>query len=282
MFYVDDGMVAAKNTNEAEDLVQLVASLFATRALGEPVDFLGIHICRDRSAGTISIDQEDKARALAAELEMESSFRAHDIHSYIHSVPMTSVVYQGLKAAKIGEPMADKQLYQQTIGSLLHLAQCTRPDIALPVGALAAYCSKPSAVHWARLLDVVRYVGGTASRGITFGNHSQALGIWCDANFASCLDTRRSTTGWVVVMYGSAVSWASKKQPTAAASTMDAEYQACGSVAREGLSLAKALRELEPLSTNLPLKDPMIICYDNKAAQSLCQDHKEGSANKAH
>jgi hypothetical protein len=149
---------------------------------------------------------------------------------------------EGLRALATGEPMADKQLYQQTIyiGSLLHLAQCTRPDIALPVGALAAYCSQPSVGHWECLLDVVQYVGSTACRGITFGKQSKALGIWCDANFAACLNTRRSTTGWVVVMYGGAVSWASKKQPTAAALTicMDAEYQTCGAPGCSGGTVA--------------------------------------------
>jgi hypothetical protein len=109
---------------------------------------------------------------------------------------MTPDVFQGLRAPSTGEPMVDKQLYQQTIGSLLHLAQCTRPDIALSAGALAAYCSRPSAGHWECLLDVVWYVGSTASRGITFGKQSKALGKWCDANF-TCLDTRRSTTGLV-------------------------------------------------------------------------------------
>jgi hypothetical protein len=34
--------------------------------------------------------------------------------------------------------MADKLQYQRVVGSLLHLAQCTWPDIALPVAALAA------------------------------------------------------------------------------------------------------------------------------------------------
>jgi hypothetical protein len=76
------------------------------------------------------------------------------------------------------------------------------------------------------------------------------------------------------------VSWASKKQPSAAASTMDAEYQACGAVALEGLSLVRALHELEPLSTDLPLKDPIVICCDDRAALSLCRDHKEGQRMK--
>jgi hypothetical protein len=85
------------------------------------------------------------------------------------------------------------------------------------------------------LVDIVRYVCSTAARGIIYGGKRKTLVFWCDANFAVCQETRRSTTGWVVTMYGGAVSWSSKKQATAAAaSTMEAEYQACGAAAREG------------------------------------------------
>jgi hypothetical protein len=81
-------------------------------------------------------------------------------------------------------------------------------------------------------------------------------------------------------MYGGAVSWQSKKQPTTAASTMDAEYQACGAVAREGLSLLKALDELALLSDDFPISGPLTILCDNKAAISLCKDRKEGQRVK--
>jgi hypothetical protein len=63
--------------------------------------------------------------------------------------------------------MADMEAYQSGIGSLLHLAQCTRPDIALAVRALATYSLKPSAAHFAAMLNAIRYVGSTADRGIT-------------------------------------------------------------------------------------------------------------------
>jgi hypothetical protein len=271
MFYVDDGLVAAKTTADA--LVDLVGSMhiFEIRKLGEPQDFLGIRICRDRSAGTITVDQDDKAEAPAAEVGVSGQCRM---------VPMSPEVYWKLRGAQPGEPMTDKLRYQRVVGSLLHLAQCTRPDIALPVAALAAYSSAPSARHFAVLLDVVRYVGGTASRGITYGGKGHPLGFWCDANFAACRDTWRSTTGWVVTMYGGAVSWSSKKQATVAASTMGAEYQACGAAAREGMSLRKALGEMALLSSDFLLGGWVIIRCDNKAALSLCKDRKEGQRVK--
>jgi hypothetical protein len=271
MFYVDDGLVAARTAAEADALVDLVASMFAIRALGEPADFLGIEITRDRQARTITIDQERKAAALAETVGVAGERRR---------TPMTPDTYAQLRAAQPGEDMADKLEYQSILGSLLHLAQCTRPDIAVAVGALASFSSAPSQLHRAALIDVVRYVGSTAERGITYGHTAAPLETWCDANFAACMDTRRSTTGWVVVMYGGAVSWSSRKQPTAAVSTMDAEYQACGAVAREGLSVLKALDELALLSSDFPIAGPLNIYCDNKAAISLCKDRKEGQRVK--
>ena len=81
-------------------------------------------------------------------------------------------------------------------------------------------------------------------------------------------------------MYGGAVSWSSKKQATAAASTMEAEYQACGAIAREGLSLLKALDELAFLSQDFPIIGPLTIFCDNQAALSLCKDRKESARSK--
>jgi hypothetical protein len=120
------------------------------------------------------------------------------------------------------------------------------------------------------MLDVVQCVGGTSGRGITFGGSERPLWFWCDANFEACHDARRSTPGWVATMNGGAVSWSSKKQLTTAASTM----------AREGLPLIKAFGEMGLLSSDFPLKGPVVIECDNKAAISMCKDGKEGQRVK--
>jgi hypothetical protein len=61
---------------------------------------------------------------------------------------------------------------------------------------------------------------------------------------------------------------------------MDAEYQACGAAAWEGLSLGKALGEIALLSSDFPLGGPVLIRCDYKAALSLCKDRKEGQRVK--
>jgi hypothetical protein len=55
------------------------------------------------------------------------------------------------------------------VGSLLHLARCVRPDTPALVGVLAAYRSSPTEAHFAAMLDVIRYIGSMAERGITYG-----------------------------------------------------------------------------------------------------------------
>jgi hypothetical protein len=229
-----------------------------------------LRISWDHEAGAISISQECKALALA------EPFGVRGVHK---AVPMSPEVFAELRSVQDGDDMAVQLDFQRGIGSLLHLAQCTRPDIALPVGALAAFSSAPTVAHFKAMLDVVRYMGSTPGRGITFGGSQRSLGFWCDSNFAACHDTRR-TTGWVATMYGGAVSWSSKKQPTTAASTMDAEYQACGAAAPEGLSLIRALGEMGLLSSDFPLQGPVVIECDNQAAISLCKDRKEGQCVK--
>jgi hypothetical protein len=271
MFYVDDGLAAARSDEEAEALVDLVASMFAIRRLGEPEDVLGIEVLRDWDAGTITLCHERKALALA---------EAFGVAGQRRLVPMSPAVYGDLHGARDGEERADKVEFQSGIGSLLHIAQCMRPDIAVSVVALAAFSSEPTAEHFEAMLDVVRYVGSTAARGLTYGHAAAPMELWCDANFAACTDTRRSTTGWVAPMYGCADSWESRKQPTAAASTMDAEYQACGAVAREALSLQKALSEFESVCSDFAWDSPLTVFCDNQAALTLCQDRKESQRVK--
>jgi hypothetical protein len=105
--------------------------------------------------------------------------------------------------------------------------------------------AKPTVVHWQAAKGVVRYLSGTAALGIAFGR-GQETGLqgYCDADYAGDVDTRKSTTGYVFMLYGGAVTWCSKRQPTVAASTTEAEYIAAAQSVKEGLWLRKLLADL--------------------------------------
>jgi hypothetical protein len=175
---MDDGPVAARTSAEANAIVSLIGFLIEINALGEPTDFLGIEIASDRVAGTITITHEAKVLNLADRLGVAGSRRA---------VPMSPEGYSELRATWTGEPVADTAQDQQVLGSALHLAQCTRPDIALPVGDLASYAAATSERHFVALIDVVHHVGATSGRGVPYGNSKgkHPLRLWCGDNFAA-------------------------------------------------------------------------------------------------
>lgn len=104
--------------------------------------------------------------------------------------------------------------------------------------------------------------------GVCFGGNRDACDLvgYCDADFASDLDTRRSTTGYVFVYNGGAISWSSRRQQTVAASTTEAEYMAAAAAIKEALWLKKLLTDLRIRS------DTIVIRADNQGAIKLLQN----------
>ena len=154
------------------------------------------------------------------------------------------------------------------VGSLNYLAQTTRPDIAYAVGALGRHTAAPGHAHWKAALHVLVYLYTTRGLGVvyhrraSYGPPFTVAGV-CDSDYAGDTDTRRSTTGYAFHAAGGAISWSSKLQPTVAASTMEAEYMAAASAAKEGLWLKKLVQDLGyPHPT-------MLVGCDNQAALVL-------------
>lgn len=130
---------------------------------------------------------------------------------------------------------AKKKLpYRNVVGSLMYLAQCTRPDLAHAVGTLSQHLDRPSNSHWEAALHVLRYVRGTTQLWIVFAASDDVVisrqksfkrpTSLCDADWAGDPSTRRSTTGYIFVLAGGAISWRSRLQPTVALSSTEAEY----------------------------------------------------------
>jgi hypothetical protein len=55
--YVDDGIIAGVTQTLVDAAFTIIANAFEVRDLGEPTDFLGIQITRDRAARTLTIHQ---------------------------------------------------------------------------------------------------------------------------------------------------------------------------------------------------------------------------------
>jgi hypothetical protein len=140
--------------------------------------------------------------------------------------------------------------YSELIGSLLYIANTTRPDISYMVGVLSPYRNCPTTSHWQEALRVLRYLKGTRSHGIAIktivlGESDEPLVGFVDADGSGDLDDRKSTSGFVFQVYGGPVVWGSKKQGCVATSTVLAEFVATSAAVKEATWLRGLLSELD-------------------------------------
>ena len=118
--------------------------------------------------------------------------------------------------------------YASAVGSLGYAQVCTRPDLAYIVGMLGRYLSNPGMDHWKAAKRVMRYLQRTKHYMLTYKRSDQLEIVgYSDSDFAGCKDSVRSTSGYVYLLAGGAISWKSAKQALIATSTMEAEFIAC-------------------------------------------------------
>jgi len=123
---------------------------------------------------------------------------------------------------------------------------------------------------------------GLSTKGLVY--NKSASGIlqgFSDADWAGDYETRRSTTGFMFISGGAAVSWASKLQKTVALSTMEAEYMALCEASTEAVWLDKLIQRVTMLvrqSDNLV--GPVNIKVDNSGCIDFAKNPVEHKRTK--
>ena len=159
--------------------------------------------------------------------------------------------------------------YRQLIGSLIYLT-ITRPDLSYPVGLLSQFMQTPHDIHLDCAKRVLRYMSDTMDCGILY---KMAMPIrlegYTDADWAGYKADRRSTFRFVFSFGGGAISWSSKKQPTVALSSTEAEYRGATVATCEVVWLKRILKDL-----GVPIKDPTPLYCDNMSSIYLARSAK--------
>lgn len=154
--------------------------------------------------------------------------------------------------------MAKQKVYRSWVQRLSYPAVWTRPDLSFTVGTLARYGGKAGPSHWDALTHVMGYLKKHPSFHLHYrrGGDRDPLSGFVDSDWS----TPCSITGYVTLFNKTPLSWQSKRQPTTALSTAEAEYMA-GSV------IAKELIYLRRLYINLgfSLRAPTPVGEDNSA-----------------
>jgi hypothetical protein len=171
--------------------------------------------------------------------------------------------------------------YQKKTGSLLFAAITTRPDIAFAVSRLARFNQNPGEEHHKAVDRVIRYLYRTRTLAICyrsgvgisteqdteghFQRHSfQELRVASDASFADNTEDRKSSQGYVIMLFGGVISWRANKQDTVTTSSTKSELLALSQTSKEAIFVNRLLAEL-----SLQLDGSLLIECDNKQTLRL-------------
>ncbi|KAE8240491.1 hypothetical protein A4X13_0g7775 [Tilletia indica] len=253
--YVDDILIFTPNREECEQVKRYLRDEFEIKENGPVHHFLGLQVTRDESAGTITLSQQAYANATLQRYGMDKA-NGRDL-------PMD-------ETSKIKSPNSPISMgdYPARVGSLMWLAQCTRLDFLFSVGVLARKMASPDDESVDKCQHALRHLRKTSDLKLTYKPTGDiVLQGYADADHGMDREERKSTTGWVFLLYGCAVSWKSQLQKTTAWSTTEAEYMALFEAAREALWIRTFLGELGlPQTTATPL-----YC-DNDAATTIANN----------
>ena len=158
--------------------------------------------------------------------------------------------------------------YRTLVGSLMYIAMGTHLDIAFAVQQLSQYLDCYSLTHWDAAKHVVRYLKGTQELWLQLGGSLVAdLVGYTDSNYANCVDTRRSISGYSFSLGSGLVSWSACKQKTVSTSSCELEYVAACEATKEAVWLRALLLALN----HAQIRATLLHC-DNNGALILSGD----------
>jgi hypothetical protein len=116
-----------------------------------------------------------------------------------------------IKLKEYGEQKFDATEFGGIIGCLRYLVN-SRPDIALAVGVASRFMEAPSVHRWATVKQILRYVRGTLNYGCRYkkGVGTPELVGFSDSDPAGDVNDRKSTSGVVLFLGGSTITWSSQ------------------------------------------------------------------------
>ena len=264
--HVDDGLLVSNSLETLDWFKKELLSRFKSKYETNPRFFLGCNIDRLPN-GCIALSQRT---AISNAITTYSN----DLSTKYPTVPISPLT--DLTAATDEEFLLASSLpYRALLGVLMWFAVGTRLDIAQAIGELGRSTERWSTRHYFALQHVLQYLAGTMDYRLLYRHntsHGMVPQVFVDANWAGDVETRRSTSGYVILIAGAAVSWASRRQPTVASSTTEAEYMAVSEVIKQVIWTRRLVGDL-----GFKIDEATVIQCDNRGAVFLCAnatDHK--------
>jgi hypothetical protein len=254
LVYVDDLIISGSHPAPIRRFKNYLSTCFHMKDLGVLKYFLGVEVARSPTG--IYLCQRKYALDIISESGLLGAKPASVPLEQNHRLPLAN-----------GRFLENPEQYRCLVGRLIYLC-FTRPELSYSVHTLSQFMQQPREEHWEAALRVVRYLKGNPGQGILL-NRSCDLQLygWCDSDWAGCLLTRRSVTGWLVLLGSSPISWKMKKQHTVSRSSAEAEYRSMAATTCELKWIKGILSSLGILHSK-----PMSLHCDSQATLHIAKN----------
>ncbi|CAM8977434.1 unnamed protein product [Rhodiola kirilowii] len=254
LVYVDDVVITGTSIPLITSVKSFIHSEFQIKDLGQLKYFLGIEVARTKEG--IFINQHKYAMDLLSEtglLACKPSVTPMDIKQKL--------------AISTAPALSDPTEYRRLVGKLVYL-NVTRPDISFSVHLLSQFLAAPTADHLQAANRVLRFIKNAPGQGLFYPAAAPLhLEGFCDADWASCPISRRSTSGYCIKLGPSLISWRTRKQSTVSRSSAESEYRAMAHTCCELVWIAGVLKDLR-----IPVCTPIVLHCDNNAANHIARN----------
>ncbi|GKC01425.1 zinc finger, CCHC-type containing protein, partial [Tanacetum coccineum] len=197
--YVDDMLIFSTDQVQVDLTKEFLSSRFSMKDMGEADVILSIRIKHESNGIAIS-----KSHYIEKVLKK---------FNYFDCTPVSTPIDRSEKLVPNNGQDVSQLEYSRVIGCLMHaITTCTRPDIAFVMGKLSRYTSNLGTQHCQAIQRVLKYLKKTIYYRLTYTGYPSVLEGYIDASWISNTEYNSSTSGWVFLLEGGVISWASKKQ----------------------------------------------------------------------
>ena len=230
IIYVDDMLIASNKEEYVLELITELNKFFNVQVMEHVNSFIGLNI--NVIDQDLEIDQTKYLESRTKEVELAK--------------PIKTPMEEKLKLEDLNG--MDKSLcikkFQKLLGSLNYVMERTRPDVNFAINLLSRYTNQATDELYKYLMRVQKYLWSTRNLKLRYvADCDIPIDAYCDASWASGNDSK-STSGYVIRVFGNLVQFKTKKQSMVAISSTESEYIALSECCREVLVVRNILKEI--------------------------------------
>ena len=270
--YVDDAFCVG-DKKAVEITYQQLSDHFAIKDEGEMGEYVGCTIEEDQD--NVYLSQP----GLLSKLETKYGEQLKSLQGYKTAMGPGQVILRPQEEDELLDNNTQTE-YRSGVGMLLYLLKHSRPDLSNSVRELTKVMDGATKGHLKAMYRVIKYVLDTKHWRLQMKTNRSEENEWnieafSDSDYAGDRDTRRSVSGYIILVNGCVVSWRSRSQRSVTLSSSEAEYVAASETVTEMIYIKQVLEGMGE-----KVKTPMKLNIDNVGAIYMAKNQAPGQRTK--